>query len=709
MANFDSNHVKNVVLLGHTGSGKTTLAESMLFEAGIINRRGSIEDQNTVGDYSDMEHEKGKTLFSKLMNSKWRGFKINILDTPGYDDLSGEIISAMRVADCGLMLLNSRMGVEVGTDIIWQYTNDYKLPMLLAVNHLDNDKSDFEKTIAEAKEHFGNQVVVVQYPVNQGLNFDAVIDVLNMVMYKYSKTGGKPEKLPIPDTEKEKANQLHQELIETIAGNDENLMEHYFEKGELSEDEMKSGLHHSLIKHELFPVFCVSANLNMGAGRLMGFIDNVCPSAFEMPKQKTITGDEINCSEKGSKAIFIYKTVSELHVGDLSFFKVLSGKIKVGDELTNENTGQLERITQLFEMEGNKRIPVDELVAGDIGATQKLKNTHTNNTLHEKGNPIEIIPIQFPNPTYTIAVEGTKKGEEEKLSSALHQLVEEDPSIKIEVSAELKQTLIHCQGELHLAVIKWKLENAHKLSVRFQKPKVAYRETIQSVADTVYRHKKQSGGAGQFGEISMKIEPWYDGMPEPSGVSIRGKEEIELSWGGKLVYYNCIVGGAIDARFHPSILKGIMEKMQEGPLTGSHVQDVRVIVYDGKMHPVDSNDLSFKIAGMMAFKENFVNANPQLLEPIYKVTVTAPEEITGSIMSTIQSHRSMVEGMDSEGHFTIIKAQIPIAEMHEFTGDLRSLSQGRAKIAMEFDHYESVPYEIQNKLVADFAKEAVEV
>jgi len=709
MANFDSNHVKNVVLLGHTGSGKTTLAESMLFEAGIINRRGSIEDQNTVGDYSDMEHEKGKTLFSKLMNSKWRGFKINILDTPGYDDLSGEIISAMRVADCGLMLLNSRMGVEVGTDIIWQYTNDYKLPMLLAVNHLDNDKSDFDKTIAEAKEHFGNQVVVVQYPVNQGLNFDSIIDVLNMVMYKYSKAGGKPEKLAIPDAEKEKANQLHQELIETIAGNDENLMEQYFEKGELSEDEMKSGLHHSLIKHELFPVFCVSAKLNMGAGRLMGFIDNVCPSAFEMPKQKTIAGEEINCSEKGNKAIFVYKTVSEPHVGDLSFFKVLSGKIKVGDDLTNENTGQLERITQLFEMEGNKRIPVDELVAGDIGATQKLKNTHTNNTLHEKGFPIEITPIQFPNPTYTIAVEGTKKGEEEKLSSALHQLVEEDPSIRVEVSAELRQTLIHCQGELHLAVIKWKLENAHKLSVRFQKPKVAYRETIQGGADTVYRHKKQSGGAGQFGEISMKIEPWYEGMPEPTGVSIRGKEEIELAWGGKLVYYNCIVGGAIDARFHPSILKGIMEKMQEGPLTGSHVQDVRVIVYDGKMHPVDSNDLSFKIAGMMAFKENFVNANPQLLEPIYKVTVTAPEEITGSIMSTIQSHRSMVEGMDSEGHFTIIKAQIPIAEMHEFTGDLRSLSQGRARIAMEFDHYESVPYEIQNKLVADFAKEAVEV
>jgi elongation factor G len=486
-------------------------------------------------------------------------------------------------------------------------------------------------------------------------------------------------------------------------------MEKYFDKGELDEDEMKLGLHHSLIKHELFPVFCLSAKLNMGTGRLMGFIDNVCPSAFEMPKQKTIDGQEITCSDKGNKAIFVYKTVTEPHIGDLSFFKVLSGTIKVGDELTNENTGQVEKITQLFEMEGNKRIPVDELVAGDIGATQKLKNTHTNNTLHQKGFPIEIVPIQFPNPTYTIAVEGTKKGEEEKLSAALHQLVEEDPSIRVEVSAELRQTLIHCQGELHLAVIKWKLENAQKLSVRFQKPRVAYRETIQTEAETVYRHKKQSGGAGQFGEIAMKIEPWYDGMPEPTGVSIRGKEEIDLPWGGKLVYYNCIVGGAIDARFHPSILKGIMEKMQQGPLTGSHVQDVRVIVFDGKMHPVDSNDLSFKIAGMMAFKENFINASPKLLEPIYKVTITAPEEITGAIMSTIQSHRSMVEGMDAEGHFTIIKAQIPIAEMHEFTNDLRSLSQGRARIAMEFDHYEAVAYEIQSKLIAEFQKEVVEV
>ena len=705
MANFDIKHIKNVVLVGHTGSGKTTLIESMLFEAGLINRRGTVLEKNTVADYTEIEHEKGKSFFSKLVNTKWKGYKINLLDTPGYDDFAGEIIGAMRVADCGLMLLNSTMGVEVGTDIIWDYTNEYKLPMLLAVNHLDSDKSEFDKTILEAKEHFGNSVVVVQYPYNQGTGFNAIIDVLNMVMYQYPEEGGKPTKVAIPESEKEKANLLHQELIETIAGNDETLMERYFEKGELDEDEMKLGLHHSLIKHEIFPVFCISARKNMGSGRIMGFIDNVCPSAYEMPKQKTIEGKEIECSENGSTAVFIYKTLSEPHIGDLSFFKVLSGKVKIGDELTNENTGQTERFNQLYEVEGNKRTPVNELVAGDIGATLKLKDTHINNTLHEKGKHIEIVPIQFPTPTLSIAIEGTKKGEEEKLSVALHQLVEEDPTIVVEVSPELRQTLIHCHGELHLTIIKWKLEKQHKLSVEFKTPRIPYRETIQKSAETVYRHKKQSGGNGQFGEVSMKIEPWYEGMNEPTGYSIRGKEEIDLPWGGKLVYYNCVVGGAIDARFHPSILKGIMEKMNTGPLTGSYVRDVRVIVFDGKMHPVDSNDLSFKLAGMMAFKENFVNADPQLLEPIYKVKIQAPDELTGGIMSTVQSHRAAIENMDGEGQFTLITAQIPFAEMYEFSSDLRAVTQGRARFTSAFDHYDAISYEMQKKLVSEFKHE----
>lgn len=707
METFDIKHIKNVALLGHTGSGKTTLIEAMLFEAGIINKRGTIAGKNTMGDFTDMEKEKGKTFFSKLLNTKWKGFKINLLDTPGSDDLASEIITSMKVADCGLVLLNAKMGVEVLTDILWEYADDYKLPLIFAVNHLDHELADFDKTVNEAKAHFGHQVVIVQYPFNQGPKFNGIIDVLNMVYYKYPENGGVPEKLAIPESEQEKANQLHKDLIETIASNDENLMELYFEKGELNEDEMKLGLHHSLIKHEIFPVFCVSADKNMGAGRLMSFIDNVCPSAYEMPEKETKDGRLIKCSDSEKSAIFIYKTVTEPHVGDISFFKVLSGKVKVGDELANENTNQVERISHLYEMEGNKRFDVQELVAGDIGATPKLKDTHTNNTLHEKGYTVELPAIAYPEPIYTIAIEG-KKGEEDKLSTALHQLVEEDPSVVVEISSETKQTIIHCLGELHLQVIKWKLEHFKNLTINFVPAKISYRETIAQTAETVYRHKKQSGGAGQFGEISMIIDPWYEGMPEPNGLSIRGVEKIVLPWGGHLVYYNCIVGGAIDNRFHSAIQKGIIEKMNEGPLTGSPVNDVRVIIFDGKMHAVDSNDMAFKLAGMMGFKECFLKANPQLQEPIFNITITAPEDTTGVAMQTMQTHRALVEGIDVLGHFSEVKGQIPQAELMPFFIDIKALTQGRVKVKTAFSHYENVPYDVQQKIVESRKADLVE-
>lgn len=699
METFDIKHIKNVALLGHTGSGKTTLIEAMLYESGLISKRGTIQDKNTLGDYNDIEKEKGKTYFSKLLNTKWKDFKINLIDTPGSDDLAGEIITSMKVADCGLVLLNAKMGVEVLTDILWEYSDDYKLPLMFAVNHLDHELADFDKTVIEAKSHFGQQVIVVQYPLNQGASFDGIIDVLNMVYYKYPKNGCKPEKLAIPESEIEKANQLHKDLIETIAGNDEDLMELYFEKGELNEDEMKLGLHHSLIKHEIFPVFCVSAEKNMGAGRLMSFIDNVCPSAYEMPEKLTTDGRLVKCSDKEKSAIFIFKTITEPHVGDISLFKVISGKIKVGDELTNENTGQIEKITHLYEMEGNKRYDVQELVAGDIGATPKLKNTHTNNTLHEKGFAVELPSIEFPEPIYTIAVEGAKKGEEDKLAAALHQLVEEDPSVVVEISQELKQTIIHCLGEQHFHVIKWKLEHYKNLSLNFVDAKIPYRETISMPAETIYRHKKQSGGAGQFAEISMKIEPYVPEMPEPKGVSVRHVDHIDLPWGGQLVYYNCIVGGAIDTRFHSAIQKGILEKMEEGSVTGSHVSDVRVIIHDGKMHSVDSNDMAFKIAGMMAFKTCFLEAKPQLQEPIFQVTVTSPEDSTGVVMQSLQSHRAMVEGIDVVGHFSEVKGQIPQAEIVDFYTSIKALTQGRVKIKTKFSHYENVPFDVQQKIV----------
>ena len=708
MAEFDTSHVKNIVLLGHSGSGKTTLAECMLYEAGLITRRGSVDERNTTSDYHELEQQRGNSIFSSLLHTKWRGFKINIIDTPGYDDFAGEVISALRVAETGVMLVNAVMGVEVGTDIIWEYTERFKTPMIFAISKLDDDNADFDKAVREAKNHFGNNVVVVQYPVQQGAGFHEIIDVLRMTLYKFKDTGGKPEKLPIPPEEKEKAETLHKELVEAIASNDETLMEKYFDQGELSEDEMKEGMKKAMINHDLFPVFCISGERNMGSGRLMGFIDNVCPSANEMPAQKTRKGDLLPSNANGPTCIFVYKTIVESHVGEMSLFKVYSGTVKSGMELVNETTGVSEKINQLYAVEGHNRTNVNELVAGDIGATIKLRNTHVNNTLHEKGKNIELTPIEFPAPNMTVAIESVRKGEEEKLSTALHTLREEDPTILVEVSSELRQTLLHCQGELHLTIIKWKIEHIHGLEVKFSKPRIPYRETIRRMAESSYRHKKQSGGAGQFGEVFMRIEPWYESMPDPKGLNVRGRDEYPLDWGGKLVFYNCIVGGAIDTRFLPSILKGVMEKMQEGPLTGSYVRDVRVSVYDGKMHPVDSNDISFKIAGLQAFRQAFQQADPQILEPIDQLEVLCPDDLTGSVMGDLQSRRAIVEGIDAEGHFTKIVSKVPLAEMHDYSSSLRSITQGRAKFKMKFYEYAAVPMEIQKRLQEEYGKVAKE-
>ncbi|CAN5627118.1 elongation factor G [soil metagenome] len=705
---YDTSHVKNIVLLGHAGSGKTTLAECMIYEAGLITRRGTVEERNTVSDYNELEQERGNSIFSSLLHTTWRGYKINIIDTPGYDDFSGEILSALRVADTGVMLLNAVAGVEVGADIIWSYTEQFKTPMVFAVNKLDHENADFNRTLTEAKAHFGSNLVAVQYPLNAGKGFNQVIDLLHMVMYQFGPEGGKPEKLPIPDSEKEIADTLHRELVEAIASNDESLMEKYFDQGELTEDEMKMGLKKAMINHDIFPLFCVSAKQNMGSGRIMGFIDNVCPSANEMPPQTTKAGTSLPCDANGQACIFVFKTISEPHVGELSLFKVYSGTLRAGMELVNESTGSVEKLNQLLIVEGHNRSNTNELVAGDIGATLKLRNTHVNNTLHERGKNIELTPIEFPLPNLTVAVESNRKGDEEKLSNALHTVREEDATVLVEVSQELKQTLLHCQGELHLQVIKWKLEHIHKLDIKFEKPRIPYRETIRREAEAMYRHKKQSGGAGQFGEVHMRIEPWYEGMPEPAGLNVRGRDEHPLPWGGKLVYYNCIVGGAIDTRFHPSILKGVMEKMNEGPLTGSYVRDVRVSVFDGKMHAVDSNDISFRLAGLKAFKEAFSHADPQILEPIYNLEVLCPGNITGSVMGDLQTRRAIVEGLDAEGNFQKIIAKVPLAEMQDYSSSLRSMTQGRARFRMQFSDYTPVPYEIQKKLGDEYKMHAKE-
>ncbi|MBL7754774.1 MAG: elongation factor G [Chitinophagaceae bacterium] len=702
---YDTKHVKNIALLGHPGSGKTTLAESMLFEAGIIKRRGSVLTANTVSDYHELETERRSSVFTTLMHTTWNDYKINILDTPGYSDFSGEVISALRVADTGVIVLHAAAGVEVGTDLIWEYTDSFKTPTLFVINQLDHAEADYDKTLSEAQAHFGSHVIPVQYPVNIGSDFNAIIDVLNMVMYTYPAEGGIPQKDAIPDSEKERAESMHRTLVEAVAANDEGLMEKYFEQGNLSEADLKNGLHVAMLHHELFPVFCASAERNMGSGRIMSYIDYVCPSPQEMPAQKSIQGQEVICDPDAPACIFIFKTIIEPHIGELSLFKVFSGTIKSGTELVNETTGAYEKLNQLFLLEGHNRIPVQQLVAGDIGATMKLRSTHVNNTLHDKKTQLELTPIEFPEPHMTVAIRATKKGEEEKLAQVLHILKEEDASIRFEVSAELKQTLLHCQGELHLQVIQWKIDHIHKLEVAFDAPKIPYRETIRKQAESTYRHKKQSGGAGQFAEVSLRIEPYSDGMPDPHGLQVRGKEELALDWGGKLIFFNCIVGGAIDTRFLPSILKGVMEKMHNGPLTGSYVRDVRVSVFDGKMHPVDSNDISFKIAGLQAFREAFKQADPQLLEPVYELTVYCPDDQVGAVMGDLQTRMGIVEGMEGEGHFQKIKAKVPLAQLNQYSSSLRSLTQGRARYHQKFAEYAPVNHEQQQKLMAAYLAE----
>jgi len=695
---YDEKHIKNIVLLGAPKAGKTLLAEDMVFEAGIVHRRGTIEGRNTVSDFHEIEQERGNSVFASSMHTEWRDYKINIIDTPGFDDFVGEMISSVRVADTCVMVINAQHGVEVGTELIWDYIDQFQKPVIFAINQVDHPKADFDRALSTLKERFGNAVVQMQYPVNQGESFNAIIDLLKMVMYKFPPEGGKPEKLPIPASEKEKADKLHNELVERAAENDEKLMEKYFEKGTLDEDEMREGLKLGMIHHDVFPVFAMSARKNMGSGRMMGFIDNVAPSPLEAKPELTTDGKEISFDQSKPVVLFVFKTHLEPNLGKLSFFKVISGEVTTASELINSQTLASERIHQLYIMDGKTRNPVDKLVAGDIGATLKLKDTYTNQTLHAKGYDITVNPIDFPEPRIRTAVIALSKKDDEKIGEVLHKIHQEDPTLQVEFSKEIKQLIISGQGELHLAVCKWFLENLYKLHVDFESPRISYRETIRKSAQSSYRHKKQSGGAGQFGEVHLKVEPYVEGMPEPTEFSIRGKEVIDLEWGGKLVFYNCIVGGVIDTRFIPSILKGVMEKMEEGPITGSYVRDVRVMVYDGKMHPVDSNDISFKIAGMMAFKDAFLKSEPQLLEPIYDLEVMLPEDVMGEVMGDLQTRRSLIMGMDSKGNYQVIKAKTPLAELDRYSTTLRSLSQGRARFTQRFSEFAPVPFEVQQKL-----------
>ena len=711
---YQTNEIKNIALLGSAGSGKTTLAESMLFGAGIIKRRGTVEAKNTVCDYFPVEQEYGYSVFSTVFHVEWNNKKLNIIDCPGSDDFVGGAITALNVTDQAVILINGQYGPEVGTQNNFRYTEKLKKPVIFLVNQLDSDKCDFDNVMNSMKEIYGSKCVQIQYPTATGAGFNSIIDVLLMKKYSWKPEGGAPIIEEIPAEEMDKAMELHKALVEAAAENDETLMEKFFETETLTEDEMREGIRKGLVARSIFPVFCVCAGKDMGVRRLMEFLGNVVPFVSEMPKVHNTRGEEVTPDPNGAESVYFFKTAVEPHIGEVSYFKVMSGSIKVGDDLTNADRGSKERIGQLFACAGANRIPVEQLNAGDIGCTVKLKDVKTGNTLNGKGVEQHFDFIKYPNPKYMRAIEAVNSQETEKLMAALLKMRQEDPTWIIEQSKELRQTIVKGRGEFHLRTLKWRLENNEKLQTVFKEARIPYRETITKQAKAEYRHKKQSGGAGQFGEVHLIVEPYAEGMPDPTmykfngqefKMNIKGKEEKTMPWGGKLVFINSVVGGAIDTRFMPAILKGIMDCMERGPLTGSYARDVRVVVYDGKMHPVDSNELSFTLAARHAFSDAFKIAGPKILEPIYDLEVYVPGDYMGDVMSDLQGRRAMIMGMDSEAGYQKLQAKIPLKELASYSISLSSLTGGRASFTTKFSSYELVPNELQQTLIAEHEAE----
>jgi len=714
---YQTNEIKNIALLGSSGSGKTTLVEAMLFERGVIKRRGSVAAKNTVSDYFPVEQEYGYSVFSTVLHVEWNNKKLNIIDCPGSDDFVGSTVTALNVTDTAIILLNGQYGVEVGTQNHFRYTEKLNKPVIFLVNQLDNEKCDYDNILEQLKEAYGSKVVPIQYPIATGPGFNALIDVLLMKKYSWRPEGGAPTIEDIPAEEMDKAMEMHKALVEAAAENDEGLMEKFFEQDSLTEDEMREGIRKGLIARGMFPVFCVCGGKDMGVRRLMEFLGNVVPFVSEMPKVENTDGKEVAPDVNGPESLYFFKTSVEPHIGEVSYFKVMSGKVREGDDLLNADRGSKERIAQIYVVAGGNRVKVEELQAGDIGAAVKLKDVKTGNTLNGKDCDYKFNFIKYPNSKYSRAIKPVNEADVEKMMTILNRMREEDPTWVIEQSKELKQTLVHGQGEFHLRTLKWRLENNEKLQVKFEEPKIPYRETITKAARADYRHKKQSGGAGQFGEVHLIVEPYKEGMPVPDTykfngqefkITVRGTEEIPLEWGGKLVFINSIVGGSIDARFLPAIMKGIMSRLEQGPLTGSYARDVRVIVYDGKMHPVDSNEISFMLAGRNAFSEAFKNAGPKILEPIYDVEVFVPSDRMGDVMGDLQGRRAMIMGMSSEKGFEKLVAKVPLKEMSSYSTALSSLTGGRASFIMKFASYELVPTDVQDKLIKDFEAKQTE-
>ena len=708
---YKTNEIKNIALLGSKGSGKTTLAEAMLYECGVIKRRGSVEAGNTVCDYFPVEKEYGYSVFSTVLNAEFLNKKLNVIDCPGSDDFVGNAITALNVSDTGVILIDCQYGVEVGTQNIFRTTENLHKPVIFALNQLDGEKADYDNVMAQMREDFGNKIVAVQFPTKCGAGFNSMIDVLLMKQYSWGPDGGVPTITDIPEEYMDQAAELHQKLVEAAAENDETLMDKFFDQGSLTEDEMREGIRKGLIDRSIYPVFCVSALKDMGVRRMMEFLGNVVPFVEDMPAPVNTNGEVIKPLSDGPLSLFVFKTSVEPHIGEVSYFKVMSGTLKAGVDLNNMNRGSKERIAQLFCTSGQIRTNVDELHAGDIGATVKLKDVRTGNTLNEKGCEYVFDFIKYPAPKYQRAIKPENEADSEKLSEILTRMHEEDPTWEVEQSKELKQTIVSGQGEFHLRTLKWRIENNDKLKIQYLETKIPYRETFTKAARADYRHKKQSGGSGQFGEVHLIIEPYTEGMPQPDTyrfngqefkMNIRDTQEIPLEWGVKLVVYNCIVGGAIDARFIPAIVKGLMDRMEQGPLTGSYARDVRVCIYDGKMHPVDSNEISFRLAGRNAFSEAFKNANPKILEPVYNVEVLVPSDKMGDVMSDLQGRRAIIMGMSSEKGLEKIQARVPLKEMSSYSTALSSITGGRSSFSMKFASYELVPGDVQEKLLKEY-------